>query len=438
MFYDEAETKKRLGITRDFKNWNSYSKHLYSNHVLAYDKEAIYLIDKFSITFETVYVSAHFAHLRRYANDFHFTYKLKDDIELRKESISNNYHFNYMIVVSGETFGNIHIQNTSHYTGVRIDISNQVLYSKQKMFILQTLYEIAVKLDLTYKNVSVFEIARDSAKNYYNEFCNIKYQSDFCPAQVHEIHKSTPNFSFYRKKLHVSHEVDAKNNSFGTARIGSNESDTQVKIYVKSNELKSWSEEKNYISAIHAKYFQNSPTVSRVEVRANSKAIRKHNWDLLDLLVPENHLSIFFTLLDDKLKFKNLKSEKWDTNRNKKFNVFSLIEMDELNGNGITSVPINHTHQLTHSDSTNKMKTMIYMYLDNELSWWGVLDFFRKNIWGKSVSYQKYNREIQKAVKNYRNPRSPQFIKKTKFIGKLMVSNGRIIPIVNCLVDMLL
>jgi hypothetical protein len=426
MFYDKAELKKRLGIEKDFKNWNSYSKHLYSNHVLGYDKEAIYLIDKLSLTYECEYLSTHFDALKRYTNGFHYTYGLSETIELRKEGISKNYHFNYTVIVAGELFGNILIQNTSNYNSVKIEILNQVLYTQPKIVILQTLLDIAVLLDLTFKNISVYELARDSVKNHYDEFCKIQYQSDFCPKQVHEIYSSTPKFSFYRKKLHVSHEVDSKDNAFGTVRIGSNESDTQLKVYVKSNELKSWEEEKNYISAIHAKHFHDSPIITRVEVKANSKAVRKHNWDLLDLFVPENHKLQFFKLLDDKLKFKILASERWDNNRNKKFDVFDLIPHDITDFN-VSSVPIDSSYQLTHSKSSNKMRTIVYMYLDNELSTWGMIDFFRKNIWGKPISYKKYNIEIQKAVKNYRNQKGRKFQKKIFLIMGLLKTNGKIL-----------
>jgi hypothetical protein len=75
-----------------------------------------------------------------------------------------------------------------------------------------------------------------------------------------------------------------------------------------------------------------------VEVGANCKAIKKHNWDLLDLLVHENHVEAFSKLLDAKLKFKNLETKKWDSNKNDKHEIFDLIELDDSRG-GITSIP---------------------------------------------------------------------------------------------------
>jgi hypothetical protein len=38
---------------------------------------------------------------------------------------------------------------------------------------------------------------------------------------------------------------------------------------------------------------------------------------------------------------------------------------------------------------------MVYMYLDGEISTWGILGFFRNNIWDKAVDVTKYEFEMQ-------------------------------------------
>ena len=84
------------------------------------------------------------------------------------------------------------------------------------------------------------------------------------------------------------------------------------------------------------------------------------------------------------------------------------------------------------------MKTMIYMYLDNELSTWAILDFFRNNIWGKSISYKKYNVEIQKAVRNYKNPKGRKFQKKIILVNGLLKTDGKWAAVIPRIINYLL
>ena len=72
-------------------------------------------------------------------------------------------------------------------------------------------------------------------------------------------------------------------------------------------------------------HFGHYQDITRVEVVARRQAIEKNNWDLLDLLNPAKHRNIFYTLLGDKLRFKDLDSKYWDGNNNLKFKTRSLL-----------------------------------------------------------------------------------------------------------------
>lgn len=434
MFYNDDETYQRLGIKYYSQKLESYGKLLNNNEVLCYDDEAIYLIDRIGLTFRADFTQNKLRGLTKFVKDRSYYFRLDDDIILRYEVTNNNYLHNYRIECANNTIGFLRLQNTANRNLVKIDLANQVLYCVSKAKIISWLMRIAISLDLTFSNVSNFDLARDSSNDYYEKYCNIYYQSTLCPSQVHSIHRSTPKFSSNRKRLCIFHEVDTRNSTYGTIRIGSNKSDSTVTIYSKSNELKTWGEKKNYINQIHQQCFETSSSITRIEVRTESKSISKNGWDLAHLLSPSNHSQIFFMLLGDKLKFKDLTSKIWDKNRNQKFNSFTLISESYWTPScRLKTVPLKETKQFTHANNTNKIKLMLHMFLDSELTHWGIIDFFRKNIWNQQgFDTIQTDQEISKAVKNYRNPISKQVNKRIKLLNNLTSSKGKSIAVVKC------
>jgi hypothetical protein len=196
-------------------------------------------------------------------------------------------------------------------------------------------------------------------------------------------------------------------------------------LYVKSNELKKWADEKNYINEIHYKFFKDADTICRVEVKAKSKAINKRNLDICDILISEKHPSIFQSLLADKLKFNDITTRYHDESRNPKFHSFELIESKWFKGTSIVSVPI-RTSKTTHRNHCNKFQNMVYMYLDDEHSVHGVISFYQCNIWNSPVSKTKYCRELEKVIKNHKGKLNKKKQDKIKFIKKLLESEGEI------------
>ena len=329
-----------------------------------------------------------------------------------------------MIVVMGVTFGYLLYQCVSDANLVKIEIDNQTLYTSTGLAILDTMNAIAERLNLIFLNISKFDLARDSDTNYYDALCMIAYGSNFCPSQVHKAHNSTPKFSFFGKKKEFYHTVDSRNSEFGTIRIGSKSSNTHVIVYVKSNELRTWGGRKNYISQLHQKHFGGGKIISRIEVSANSVSIKRMGLDLSDLLDPTKHVSIFFTILGDKLRFKDLTRSKWDDNNNKKYLCFDLIPKNIYEClQGLKKIPVNPQVVMRHGRGNQKFKNQIHMFLDGEVSHFGMLDFIRKNIWNDKRRLEWYCKEFSNAIYQYKNPLNKRRGKKLLFVKHLLKKN---------------
>src|SRR5690606_17105525 len=124
---------------------------------------------------------------------------------------NNNYLHNFRIECDCQTVGFLHLQNTANRSLAKINIANRLLYCASKSDIIKWLMQIAVSLDLQFSNISNFDLARDSATDYYDQYCKVYFQSNFCAAQIHTVHESSPRYSAFRKKLNIFHEVDSRN-----------------------------------------------------------------------------------------------------------------------------------------------------------------------------------------------------------------------------------
>lgn len=430
MNYGSEELLHRLGIKKSDEELISYTELLANKERLAYDAESIYLVDMVHLTFKCEYLKTVFDNLTLVEAENNYHYQLETDILLRKQTCNNNYLYNYLIEVSGNTFGYLRLRNTRDRNQVKVEIDNRVLFTLCKIDLIDVLMRIAINLDLAFCNISQYELARDTVTDYYNQYAEIYYQSELCASQIFKIYNADPKYATYKGKLNVIHNVNNTNNEYGTFNIGSEESDTQMAIYVKSNELKNWGEGKSYISEIHRKHFGKDATVIRVEVKGNGKSINKYGLDLIDLLNPELHPTIFFNLSGDKLRFKNLESISWDKNRNKKYLSFDLIPIEyKIENPSIKKISIEHSNSFVHDNHVNKIKLMVTMFLDNEVSYWSVLDFFKKNIWNLNIDSTKVEFEINRAIKNYRNPKASKTQQKIRLLKKLLESNGKVFSV---------
>jgi hypothetical protein len=436
MNYGSEELQYHLGVKKSDEELKSYTKLMAKKERLAYDDESIYLVDKLHLTFTNKHLNETFENFILVEADSNYHYQLDPEILLRKQTCNNNYLYNYLVEVSGNTFGYIRLRNTAIRKLVKIEIDNKILFELPKVILIDVLMRITIILDLAFCNISKYELARDSSSDYYNQFAQIFYQSQLCADQIFKIYNAKPKYAAYKGKLNMIHNVNNSNNKYGTFNIGSIDSDTQMAIYVKSNELKSWGEEKSYISEIHRKHFGKDTIISRVEVKANANSINKFGLDLIDILNPEMHPTIFFNLAGEKLRFKDLESITWDKNRNKKYSSFDLIPLVyKIKKPLIKTIPIEQENAFTHNNNANKIRLLVTMFLDNESGFMTVIDFLKKNIWKSKIDSVKVEFEIDRAIRNYRNPKNKKVLKKIKFLKRLVKSDGNFYQLATTLIN---
>lgn len=401
---------KIMSINTTIKKRNSYQLHQYGKWCYSYEGDAIYLIDKLHISFKSDYTSGHFKNAK--AED---VYQLDSFVEIQKER-SRNTSFNqcYQVIVSGYSFGYLNCRHTQNKKNVYLELTNQFLYCQSTYDIIKNLDILRTKLNLTSSTVSLFELARDSTKNIYRQFGLFFYQSDLCPSEVHTAHNSEPMYTGVGRKGYRYIISDPNEPNHGTAYIGRSNSDIQIKLYDKSTELLNWGVHKSYISEIHNQHFLGK--VYRSEVRTNGRPIKSNQWSLEYLLNPENHSLVFRTLVGTRLSFKNLSSRYYDQNRNYRYEVIDLIPP-------LTGVLNQKTFKVknvlpsSHGKNINKIKSMLWMFLDGEISSSSLLDFIVKN---KANDPFAFDIAIEKAITNYQNPRNTSHNRKLKFIYDLV------------------
>ena len=402
-----------LGISEWSQKIISYGKTLYNNSSFAYDTEGIYLIDKLEVSF---------------MSDENYSCLKKNNMQIgniiltKEKGKEKHFHHQFKITVEDFSFGYINFHSTANESFHKIEISNECLYVKCGMYILENLFELANHFTFKFSNTCMYELARDTARNYYGELSNIHLQSDRCQKQLYDIYKSEPRYSFTGRRMKIFQTTDILNPKYGTYKIGSSNSDTQLKVYVKSHELKKWKEKKNYISEIHNQYFKNAQEICRTEVIANSKAFKKRNLELFDLLIPEKHPKIFQSLLGDKLKFTDLRTKYWDKNKNKKYKSFQLIDPVFFEQNGVEKITIKL--KTTSNNQYNKFKQNVHEFLDEEHTILGIISFFKCNIWNQPLIKNKYKKELDKAINNYSHQLDRKKKKKVEALKSLIESNG--------------
>ena len=417
--YENTSQITESGIHYDLgiSDWNqklkSYGKTLHNNSSFAYDSEGIYLNDKIEISF---------------SSDENYSVQKKENIKIgnviltKEKGKEKHFHHQFKITVEDFSFGYINFHSTANDSIHKIEISNECLYVKNGMFILDTLYKIASHFTFKFSNICDYELARDTERNYYAELSNIHLQSNRCQKQIYNIYGGKPLYTFFGKRKEIHQSTDSSNTEYGTYKIGNRNSDTQLKIYVKSHELKKWKEKKNYISEIHNRYFKNAKEICRTEVIANSKAFRKRNLELIDLLIPEKHPKIFQSLLGQKLKFTDLRTKYWDKNKNKKYKSFELIDPVFFDQYGVEKIPIKL--KTTSNNQYNKFKQNVHEFLDDEHTIYGIISFFKCNIWNQSLGQIKYEKELNRAINNYTHQLNKKKKKKVEVLINLLESKG--------------
>jgi hypothetical protein len=418
----DQQTYINLGIKNYSEKQSSYPKWLSNNHYLAYDNDSIYLVDKLHLTFTTDYTSNHFYELNNYQLNPD-NYYLTEFISFEKNKSRVDFANNYLIVVSGLTYGNILYDHSNVTSRVQVELNNQFLYSNSSYDIIENLNKISHLLNLKYKNVSRYELARDSTTDIYHDYTMVYYQSDFCALQVHEAHDSKPIFSSYGRLTYTPIVPDKKNKKYGTAYIGKSESAIQVKMYSKSNEIYSMAKRKNYISKVHQKHFGTYNNITRVEARINSSTVNKYKLDLFDLLNPKKHIELFYTLVDDKLTFKRLLTKRWDKNKNDKYESLKLLP-SRCTNNSIKEISIQPQPVKVHNNNVNKFKINIHSFLDDEMNCFGIQGSIKTYIWDNDITPSNAEIVTRNIYQKHKNPINNIIKKKQRFIKDIIESKG--------------
>lgn len=415
-----------LGIPNLSQKISSYPKWLNNNHHFAYDDNGIYFVDKLHLTFSTDYQSPHFTYLNQAEWEYNSSYQVHEFISLQKTNNRRvDFEEKYLIVVSGMSFGDILVYNTKNKSRIQIELANRFLYTQSSFNIIDNLNKIAFSFDLEINNISKYELAMDGLIDMYNNYSMIHWQSDFCPSQVHIAHNSQPIYSSYGKSTYNPIVSNPKNRENGTAYIGKPKSALQIKIYSKSTELGKLKSKKNYISEIHEKHFKINKGITRVEASIDSSKVKRYGLDLFDLLNPENHIDLFYTLVDDKLKFKDLRKIIWDKNNNDKYKPIWLLPRNH-DTRDIKVLELKTKSSSNIYQKKERIKVMVHSFLDNEISCFTTHKFISKALNNNDEKLVKLKDLIPKAYKSYDKPISS---KKRKFIDRLLKSDGHIFNI---------
>ena len=150
-----------LGISDWNQKLKSYGKTLHNNSSFAYDSEGIYLNDKIEISF---------------SSDENYSVQKKENIKIgnviltKEKGKEKHFHHQFKITVEDFSFGYINFHSTANDSIHKIEISNECLYVKNGMFILDTLYKIASHFTFKFSNICDYELARDTERNYYANY----------------------------------------------------------------------------------------------------------------------------------------------------------------------------------------------------------------------------------------------------------------------------
>ncbi|MFZ4799329.1 MAG: hypothetical protein ACOYMA_17650 [Bacteroidia bacterium] len=398
-----------LGIQNFKKSIASYGKILYNHSSLVYDNESIYFIDKLHLT----YCLTQMIDIK-ITNSYHQKEIIRIDnyLELKPNySNGNNYHLSFSIKYDGVHFGFLHLKNTKTINLCKIEIDNRILYEESIIYILARLYHVVISMNLTFKNINIIEIARDSAKETYKDLSKIYYQSTKCNNIVNELSGKLP---IYKPVTKVQiHDYPDNIGKRGTFKIGGKKSHTNIKIYDKTNEIVCNDSKKNYIKEIHDKHFGINKIVTRVEVAINSTALRKNSTlsmydsDLIQILNPKNYPNIFYGAIGDKLTFNIISTKIWNNSNNDKYEKIRLLPQLELSLLNQKRLVLPYKNNgFIHANNLNKSKNKIYEYLDDDIPYNEIKRYFKSKKDKGELNTDELLKSFNTVKHNYKNSQS--------------------------------
>lgn len=363
------EVQKYTGIQDWEKKSGAYTKILYNNTVLPYDYEAVYFIDKLHLTFKSQNKSD-YSYYRKL-----FTSKQQYDVDnlvtlIPDNRRQSNYYFSFSVIVEDIHIGKINFFHTRRNNNCLLEIDNEILYCQSMSWIISGVFVIAEAFDLLFNNISVTEIARDSTTNIYKQYTEVFYQSVHCSDMVHQLNGDHRYFRSVTK-CKLDDSPDENDPRVGVMRIGKSTSNISVKGYNKTKEIEDMGQKKHYIQEQHNCHFDPDKDVYRLEITAHSGTFADggifggKDVDLFYLLDKRNLPQLFFSLLGNKLTFKDLRTIRWK-NGNAKYDEINLLEPPpSFDFEEIPSKPT--CKKYTHDRNVNHPKLIINQYLDGKI-----------------------------------------------------------------------
>ena len=404
-------TPQSIRTYTGIRNWEnksqSYLKTVYNNNtVLPHDKHAVYWLDKLHIGFRINSRQNMLKYEMLY--DQNKQYDLSDFITIIPNKRSGKfYHISFAIVVEDVHAGYLHMVHTKRKQQCLLEIDNRVLYCQSPLWIISCIYLIARAFDLHFNNISKIEVARDSLENTYRKLSEVYYHSNRCNEYIHELTGDEPRY-YYSNRVEITDFTDKNDPSNGTFIFGSNNSNTILRVYNKSKEIRDKDWKKKYIHEQHIDLLGGSGDVYRTEIAARSSAFCKTGIlgreyaDLTRLFDRSELPSIFFRMLSDKLTFKDLSTKHWNKSGNQKFDYVRIIPVPDT----VQMVKMSAkatSKRFKHEEHINKVKFMINQYLDGDIGFSFLVDYIIRGVRKNSTSSGDFRKASKVVFRNHRN-----------------------------------
>ena len=419
------EVEKFTGIQNWESKSRSYTKIIYNNTLLPYDNHAVYCMDKLHLTFKIF--NEKNTHDYRTLFWSKKQYEVNDWLTLIPDNRrQSNYYYSFTIIVEDTHFGKINFFHTRNKQNCLLEIENEVLYCQPISWIIAGVFVIAKTFDLCYNNISVAEFAHDSNDNVYQQLTEIYYQSVHCSDMVHQLYG---DHRYYRSltKCNFYDSPSESDPSEGIFRGGKSTSNAFMKVYNKTMEMMDKGLKKHYIKQQHDNHLDPNLDVYRIEMTANSGAFAdggifgKKDVDLLFMLDKFNLPILFYTLLGDRLKFKDLRTKRW-VNRNDVYDTICIIDQPPLFQ--FDEIPPKPTvKKYSHNKNTNQLKQMINRYLDREIGFSSLRDYTVRGLRENTDFAYDFRSALNKVQTTYRNKIQKQDHKQLEKLCNALIKN---------------
>ena len=399
--------EKFTGI-KDWENKSqSYLKTVYNNNtVLPYDQDAIYCLDKLHVMFKSDLNKSWLKYEMLF--DQNMQYDISDVITIiPNRRTGSNYRFSFALNVEDIHAGYIHLVHTKRKQQCLLEIDNRVLYCQSPIWIIACIYAVAHAFQLYFNNISVIEVARDSFENIYRRLSEVYYQSNRCNSFIHELTGDEIRY-YYSNRIEILDYTDKNDPSNGTFIFGSTNSNTMLKVYNKSREIRDKDWTKKYIHEQHIVLLGDSGDVYRTEITARSSAFCKSGIlgeeyaDLTRLLNRIELPSIFFRMLSDKLTFKDLSTKHWNKSGNRKYDYVRIIPVPDT-VQMVKMVAKATSKRFKHNEHINKVKFMINQYLDGDIGFSYLVDYIIRGVRKNSITSGDFRKAFKVVYRNHRN-----------------------------------